>query len=1285
MDESCELNNGSISLSRTGGSAPFTYLWSHDASVTTAAATDLSSGIYSVIITDNVGCADTIMTTLDSIPSPQIDLVSSSNNSCDQANGMIVAEVLSGTGPYTYAWSHDASLNDSIAVDLVGGFYEVILTDNGLCMDTLIVNIVDEPILQLSEITVTESSCSSPTGTAVVGVGGGAYPYVYSWSHDPTETDSIAMMLAAGTYQVVVTDMAGCLDTINIEVFEAIPPSISINTIQNATCGQSNGSIILDVSGGDAPFTYTWSHDVGLNDSIAVNLVTDVYFVTVTDVNNCTDTLSIFVPCDLALSVTVIDSMNETCESSNGSITIGVSGGFTPYTYLWSHNVLLDTSFVDGLSAGNYTVTVTDNNSTAQVRSVTLSNAQSPMLSIGNIQQNNCTIGNGSISLNITSGLPPFDYNWSHSSALNDSIANDLSAGLYSVTLTDAVGCVDTISQLVIDEDLLAINILEVINTGCGIAIGEIHVEGDLGRPPYSYAWSHDVGLTDSIATNLGNGDYTVTVTDDSGWEVVETITITTTGGPIISLVDSMNSTCNLANGSATISVSGGTPGYTYAWSHNVNELDSVAMNLAAGDYMVTVTDANNCTNILSFNLTGTPALIISMIDTVHATCGFDNGMISASTTGGSAPLTYQWSHDVSNNTPTASNLPAGNYRLIVTDIVGCADTFNQTISNSPDVTLSLISIQSNSCNQANGQIVVSTTGGTAPIDYSWSHDASITDSVADGLTGGIYTIIATDALGCSDTLLQTITNEPTLAVSEVSVTPTSCIAETGEIIAAVSGGQGPYNYSWDHDASLLDSIASGLGAGAYQLIVSDAIGCSDTIVFNVEQAPVPELSVALIQNENCGLSDGSIIVSVTGGTAPFSYSWSHDVTLNDSVATNLSTDTYAITVTDANGCSDVLSVFLPCDVLLSIEVVDSMNELCNLSNGSIMVSSNGGVTPYTYSWSHDASITGNVAANLGAGVYVIIVSDSINNMDTISVTLENIAGLTVAVTSFSDNTCAQANGSITVGMSNGVGPYVFSWSHDATLNDSTAINLSAGNYSVIVTDANGCMDTANQIIIDGDLLALNLIQVDSSACSPGTGSIEVEATGGVGVYTFSWSHDATLNAAIATNLETGTYTVSVVDDSGCQVEMTIDLPEFTGPIIANVFVQNTNCGSPTGFIELGITGGLSPYNYEWSHDPLLNDPLATGLSSGFYSYTITDARNCEVTGMSEVESSTDLDISLIDLLRPSCDMDNGRIQIELSGGVAPYAIEWFNVDDLNTVIGTDLVLGKFIRRNIHN
>ena len=512
------------------------------------------------------------------------------------------------------------------------------------------------------------------------------------------------------------------------------------------------------------------------------------YTYTVTDACGRTascDQSIIITPSDLACTASGTDTY---CGFDNGSASVTVTGGFAPYTYLWNNGSTA--SALSDLAPGVYTVVVTDNIGCTTNCSVTIKPSTSPEISIYK-NDTKCGFSNGSATANVISGTPPYSYMWSNGST-TQSISN-LYPDTYSVTVTDAEGCTDEESVVILPSTSPEL-VVDKTDTSCGFDNGSASATTSLGTPPYTYSWSN--GATTSSITGLAPGSYSVTVTDSENCTDKETVSIHSSSSPTCTVMGT-DASCGDSNGSATVNAVGGTPGYTYLWS--TGSTNQTITGLNTGTYTVTVTDAAGCITSCHVNISNTtpPTCTVSGVNT---TCGYDNGSATVFPFGGSGSYTYLWNNGAT--TATISDLAPGSYSVEVTDSNGCSTECSVTIhpSSSPSCT---ISSTDTSCGESNGTATGTASGGTAPYTYAWSNGGN-TPTITN-LTPGTYTLVVTDAAGCTSSCYVTIgdSDSPTC---HINGTDTSCGENNGSASVVASGGSGGYTYLWSNGSTSSDN-----------------------------------------------------------------------------------------------------------------------------------------------------------------------------------------------------------------------------------------------------------------------------------------------------------------------------------------------------------------------------------------------------------------------------------------------------------------------------------------------
>nr|WP_321485466.1 T9SS type A sorting domain-containing protein [uncultured Draconibacterium sp.] len=689
------LSDGGATASATGGTAPYTYVWSNGA--TTASIVGVAAGTYDVNITDANGCTDEASVTITEPTALVASGVVDANVSCNGlSDGGATASATGGTAPYTYVWSNGATTASIVGV--AAGTYDVTITDANGCTDEASVIITEPAELVASGVVDANVSCNGGSnGGATASATGGTAPYTYVWSNAATTASIVGV--AAGTYDVTITDANGCTATTSVEVTEPTIFVVSTIVTANATCnGGATGTGSITLSRGTAPYEYTFGNKTysNLPDGTTISvkgLSAGTYDVTATDDNGCTASSSMTITEPTAFVVSTIVTANVTCNGgTTGTGSITLSGGTAPYEYTFgskTYSNLPDgtTISVEGLSAGTYDVTATDDNGCTASSSMTIT--EPVALSANAVATNvSCNAGsNGAINLTVTGGTAPYTYVWSNA-ATTASIVG-VAAGTYDVTITDANGCTDEASVTITEPATLVASGVVDANVSCnGLSDGGATASATGGTAPYTYVWSN--AATTASIVGVTAGTYDVTITDDNGCTDQASVTITEPAALVASGVVDANVSCNgLSDGGATASATGGTAPYTYVWSNGATTASIVGVT--AGTYDVTITDDNGCTDQASVTITEPAALSVNITLDNNLTCSDDNnGGATVEVTGGTAPYTYEWDNQAT--TASVTNLTLGNHSVTITDNNGCTATqtinidFDDSILPVPDV-----------------------------------------------------------------------------------------------------------------------------------------------------------------------------------------------------------------------------------------------------------------------------------------------------------------------------------------------------------------------------------------------------------------------------------------------------------------------------------------------------------------------------------------------------------------------------------------------------------------------
>ncbi len=1235
------LPDGGLTALPSGGTAPYTFVW--NTGDTGPTLSGLTAGTYTVTVTDEGG-----QQAIAGLDLGQPDLLDITFNA-DTCSVPFDATAISsgGMGPYTYQWSTGQS-GPALTVNGLG-IYCVTVTDANLCSAVDCIKLLTPPLNVAIDPVVSDATVTCPGGadaSLTVQPQAGQPPYTFLWNNGAT-TQTIDN-LPVGVYSVTVTDNAGCIRFTSGAVTGPSPITLTLDAVHPVCAGDSDGAITATAAGGNGAFTYLWSTgDAGPSISA---LPAGNYQVTATDSEGCQQVESIVLDHLSNLTVGGLGTP-ESCPGANdGSATVAAQNGVFPYSYLWENG---ETAMgLTGLAPGDYDVTVTDAAGCSGSTTITVPAAPDFAVTISGTDITTCGGSDGTASAVITAGTPPFAYAWNNGASTPT--ITGLSAGLYSVTVTNSDNCVSIDSILITEPPAVAAGINGDATVCAGADDGALSALATGGTPPFDLLWS--TGATGSSVTDLPAGVYGLTVTDSNGCSDTAVVQISELPAPEVTII-ATEVVCGAGNtGNATAQPGGGQPPYTYEWSTGAGT-PAIGGLTATGNYSVTITDANGCRASASVTIIIDDDLEV-VVSAQDADCfGAATGQATAAAMGGQPPYSYVWSTGAA--TPTIAGQLAGSYDVTVTDALGCTAIGAAAIGQPAPLSVSIDNPAPQVCSgESAGTLTALAGGGTPGYTYLWNTGA--TTPMISGLTAGAYTVTVTDANGCEETASATIASFPDLSVDIDALTLICGIGETGQASVLVDGGAPPYTYSWNTGEST-ESIG-GLGTGDYSVTVVDANGCSasdDVSILVVNDFVINVIPRNVLCN---GGASGGVLVLVTGGTEPYAYEWSTGQTGTNEIG-NLPAGDYGVTITDANGCVLSETVTLAEPPTLATTVVAD-DPLCfGQNNGSATAVAGGGTPPYAFAW-NDGQL-GATAENLAAGVYTVTVTDANTCEQTMTVELTQPAELTVNVSAPVIACAGDSTGFATAMPQGGVTPYQYQWSTGAT----TAFidDLPAGLYSLTVTDANECAVTVPVIsITELPALMLTFDVVDILCSDENTGVISSNITGGAPPYTYLWETGDTTPGI--SGLGPGTYSLTVTDANGCEVEGSATVVQTPG-LSVGIDITPIDCaGENTGVAAAIVNGGTGPYDYLWSNGNIL--PILTSLPAGTYSVTVIDQEGCSGADTVTINEppALQLDFTVTD---PDCfEVTNGEATAIVGGGVPPYELFWSTGDTTASVSG---------------
>jgi gliding motility-associated-like protein len=1267
-ESTCGNSNGSIDINANGGTGALQYSIDGGATFQNGNIFNgLPAGNYNIVVQDANGCQTLDNIVVNDQPAPVISATPITDVSCNGgSDGSIVINSNGGTGAIQYSIDNGNTFqNGNTFNGLPAGNYDLVIQDANGCTAMVNVNIAEpSPLVLISN--ATNSTCGNNNGSIDINANGGTGVIQYSIDNGATfQPGNTFNNLPAGNYDLVIQDANGCTASGTINVPDEPAPVITGTPVQDVTCnGGADGSIVINTNGGTGAIQYSIDNGNTFQNGDTFNgLLAGNYQVVIQDANGCTANIIVNIaePSPIVFNTNIISS---TCGNSNGSIhIINANGGTGAFQCSIDGGASFQngTNF-NGLAAGNYDVVVQDANGCQAMAVVVVNNAQSPVINTVPVADVSCNGGSdGSIIINANGGTGAIQYSIDNGATFQvGNIFNGLPAGTYTIIIEDANGCqANTVVD--ITEPTPVVFNSNTVTATCGNNNGHIHINANGGTGAFQY--SIDNGATFQNGSNFNNlppGNYNIVVQDANGCTANGVAVVNSAPSPVITSTPATNVSCNAgSNGTIIINSNGGAGTINYSIDNGANyQAGNSFNNLPAGNYNIIIQDANGCTAIAVVNI-AEPSAIVIVTATTNASCGNSDGTIIVNANGGTGAFQYSIDGGTTfQNGNVFSNLLPMNYNVVVTDANNCQAASVAVVNNSAAPAINNTPVNDVTCNGGNdGSILINANGGTGILQYSI--DNGITFQLGNqfnGLPAGAYNIIVQDINGCQDVLIVNVT-EPTAVAFNANQSTATCGNNNGSINIAANGGTGAFQYSIDNGTTFQPSATfNNLAPGNYDIIVQDANGCIASGNITVNSAPSPTIALVNTINLSCNNSnDGSISIIANGGTGAIQYSIDNGVTFQSSNSfNNLPAGNYTVVIQDANGCiaSAIINLAQPSPIVFNPVVISST---CGNSNGSININANGGNGPYQYSIDNGVTFqAGNIFNGLIAGNYDVVIKDATGCTASGIIAVMNAAAPSISGTPVADASCyGLSDGSITINGAGGVGVLQYSINGGITYQNGSIFNsLPAGNYSIVVQDANGCTVAAATTINEPLQITFNTATINSN-CGSADGSINITAQGGSGVLQYSINNGVTFQVGnVFNNLAASNYNVIVQDASGCQVAGIVSINNLNGPVISSTAVTDLTCfGSNNGAIVITANGGTGTLQYSINNG--LNYQSGNSFSNlpgGAYSIIVLDGNNCVASSNIIIDEPSQVNFNTV-ATAATCGNNNGTIHVIGNGG----------------------------------
>lgn len=1070
------ISTASATATAGGGTPGFSYEWS-DGQTGSTVFFDVP-GTYSVTATDANGCTrvatanvpgNTVAPTANAEPGGEL--------TCAMSQKQLSGAGSSTGNNFSYLWTTSngnivAGANTLAPTVNACGTYVLTVTNNtNGCTATASTTVTCNNTAPDASATGGTITCSSPS---LMLMGSSATPgVVFSWSGPgitpANQNEQNPVVSATGTYALTVTDTDnGCTKIATATVTaDIVAPTANGSVSGQLTC--VNTSVQLNLESNTPNPVFAWLGPNGFSSNIA-NPNTSVpgdYFGTVTNpANGCSSVDTVTVqqnttpPGASAAAVGQINCLSDTVQ------LLGNSPAAPNVGYAWSgpnfssnlQNPVADTS-------GSYILVVTGNTNgcTSSAVAVVMENTVAPFDSI--VPPDNLNCENTVVQLNATpsSQGPNFVYQWTTKEG-GHIVSGDTtltpvvdSTGKYFLVITNTSNGCTAVDSVVVMQSLPVLAVLDTsTNVSCnGGSNGSASISGSGGNGVFSYLWSN--GSTNASIAGLAAGTYMATVTDGETCTASISVSITQPA-PLLANASATGETGVGSNdGTATAAPDGGTSPYGYTWSNGATT-QSIT-DLEPGSYTLSVVDANGCTAVQTVTVNAFGCALQASVSASNVSCnGNNDGLASVNLTGATDPVTFNWSNGAS--TQSVNNLAPGTYTVSILDGNNCPAELSLNISEPPLLSANATATGVTALGANDGTASTAPTGGNPGYTYLWSNGA--TTQQISGLSPDTYTVLVTDVVGC--TAEQTVTVLAFNCALSASLSSANALcfgSSNGQATIAVSGGSLPYNYLWSNGATT--QTATNLVAGTYTVTATDAAGCSIAQSVNVGQPALLEASVVNVQNVLCPQDKtGSADIAISGGTAPYSIFWPGGNT------SNLGVGSYTVSVTDANSCTTTASFsIISTDNEGPIMVCPAEIAICGanfVDYPTATASDNCGVAvpPAVISGPPSGSIFSD-----GTTVIVFEAADHSGNTSRCSFSIIVNGVPDILIDEIVNDMNGQGVGSISV-TAVGSGGFSYAWNKDGQpfANTEDLSGLSAGIYTLTITDVNSCTSALAPIII---------------------------------------------------------------------------------------------------------------------------------------------------------------------------------------------------------------------------
>ena len=1263
--------SGVIEVEAAGGLPPYTYEIDGTNPQSSGLFTGVSAGLHIISVTDDLGNQEFLQVSLDE-PDPLLlftgDLV---EPLCfDSNDGSVLLSASGGTPPYLFSLNGSTPQASPDFPALGSGFYLASVIDANNCETFIDVFIsAPTPIVPVSTSSTDATCYGYADGELEVIVTGGTPDYLFSIDGTNYSESGYFQGIAAGNYDVFVEDDNGC-NTVVEGIAIGEPDSLTLEMIelQSIQCfGEATATISLVAQGGTVPYLYAQDGMQPQSENEFSNLSSGGYSFVVEDANGCTADGNTFIFQPDTIIIDTLGLQKPSCQGdSTGSIFLSVTGGVAPYVYFFDGDTIgVEMAYFTNLPEGVYPIEVHDANGCVEQLSINLFGEGDIIFGIDSLTAVTCYGGNnGSIAL-----LPPSDSIHTYQYSINGNdfqqspLFEQLPSGNYTVVVQDENGCTADTSVFVSQPDSLFAGIVASTMPLCqGDENGSIQLEGFGGDSTfYSFSLNGQSSVS-GLFEGLAAGNYLFSITDGVGC-LATFLTSLDEPEPLEVLSSNIQDAgCDgESNGVIELTVAGGTVPLAFHLDGLTNNT-GVFEELAPENYVVEIVDANNCSILWEGEVPGGTDFKVEDDILQKISCNSTkDGIIQLTAQGPSSTYYYAWG-TTENTDGIFDGLGAGTYAFTVTDDLGCTRENFVTLDEPEPLVIKVPLLSNPSCaGSENGIILLDYSGGTGSASFTLNDSLLNETGDFEGLAAGTWHAVVTDDNGCETDTTIILTEPEPISLALFDYVNVSCFGGAdGELLVAATGGSAPYFYTLGNLESETGEF-NALEAGTYILEVTDTNDCIFEEVVVIESPAPVELAFSSGTPANCGTGEGgSLQLIAEGGTPVYTFLVGNE-TNNTGIFNGLESGNYEVTVSDGYGCSDTGNFVVEDIGSLNPEVGTLYPVSCDgAENGAVQLIVNGGNG--SFEWELNGEVNNNgYFGHLAPGVFEVMVADTQGCSGFLAFEIANGQELEVLTIALSEPSCHDENdGSIQFGVNGGSGVVTYFFNGQSNMNGFFT-GQAAGIYEVIVEDSVGCAAVQIVEIEQPPLLLFNLPMLVPVSCyGLADGAIQAGAYGGTGVLTYELNNE-TNETGIFEGLPEGSYTISVVDENGCESELAFEIiqPDSLQLILET---QPVNChDGMDGVLFAQAIGGNGDYVYTIDNSSS-NDGIFEGLEAGIYTVMVEDANGCGASLSQEVTQPEPIQLFAV-TTQPDDGSANGIIEVQATGGTPPFEFSINNGD----------------------